>query len=829
MRALPVRAALWSVALTCPVLFASTAVLAQSNRDSARTAKPVIELAPSALPDPAIYPLKPGDAPFKNAPANFHVFAPVHVGQDAAAETLTLNFSAATQLTKIETTKDFQIDAGSTCAEENRYAAGDSCNLLVRFTPQGAGRRLGKMTITHTASPQPLSVGLGGNGYAPVVSFTPALITTVPGTYPSSEGLLSGANNLTVDGGDVLYIADTGNDYIREIDSSGSITDLTPGGRPYWVAVDTFGYIWDLPQPTSSGYSFYLGFYVPGSGDISFFGEFSPESCTESSPCILNTVGLGNAGSLSIDQYDNLFMEEETYGAAEVPVAGIANGGSSYPDPNIWYLRDSYAAGTGTPTAFAADSDDNLYTFYNIGTAVCDIVDESIYSAETYPVVYNRVAGADNCGFSGDGGQARDAEIGTSVGQITFDIAGNLFFSDTKNQRVRRIDYTTGQINTIAGTGVAGYTNDGYPATLAELNSPTGVAVDSQGQVYIISSAATGQVVRKLGPNGSLYFSGGVVKNTASAAQLVTVANTGNDPMVLTSTNFTGTDPGDFKIDPNTTSCILTEGATLAAGQSCKVGVIFTPAATGTRSANLNFLDNTVTSMNTVQLSGIGVLQSPTFTITAPASAATETSGTAFTFSVSVTSTSSTHPTGTVKMLLNGTAITGSPATLNGSGVASLSVTSTTTGTNTLSATYSGDSNYAADGPITRTVTVNAPTVIIKPVVALVSSANPATVCSAVSFSVKVSGTGSEQPTGTVKLMKGTALLGEAALSGGAAQLPNMRFAAGTNELSVQYSGDQTHEAATSPIFKQVVSNANCAAGAIAARPIENPGQLKAR
>jgi hypothetical protein len=66
-------------------------------------------------------------------------------------------------------------------------------------------------------------------------------------------------------------------------------------------------------------------------------------------------------------------------------------------------------------------------------------------------------------------------------------------------------------------------------------------------------------------------------------------------------------------------------------------------------------------------------------------------------------------------------------------------------------------------------------------------------------------------------------------LSGGAAQLPNMRFAAGTNELSVQYSGDQTHEAATSPIFKQVVSNANCAAGAIAARPIENPGQLKAR
>jgi hypothetical protein len=804
----------------CPILFASTAAFAQSDRGPAQSAKPVITLAPSVTPVVR----KDGEASFENPPANFHAFASVHVGDVAIAEPLTLRFSASTQLTGIQLTKDFVMDAGSTCQVGNRYAEGDSCTLLVRFTPQGAGRRLGKLTISHAASPQPLNLGLGGYGYAPVISFTPALITTVPGTYPSNVGLLAGAHNMTVDGGDVVYIADTGNDQIRQIDSSGTIISNTAYPAAYSIAVDSFGYIWALPAP---GSFFYFAFYVPGTGEIDFAGSYSPGTCTASSPCILNIVGLGDAGSISIDSYNNLFMEEETYGAAEIPVAGIANGGSGYADPNVWYLRDSYAPGTGTPTAFTADAYDNLYTFYNNGTADCDIVVESLSSAETYPPVYNRVAGADSCGFSGDGGQARDAEIGSSVGEIAFDIAGNLYFSDTNNQRVRRIDNSTGQINTIAGNGTAGYTGDGAEATLAELSSPTGLAVDSQGQVYIISSATTGQVVRKLGPNGVLDM-GSVVKKTSGTAQLVTVANTGNDAMVLTRAYIGGTDAGDFKIDPNTTSCILTEGATLAAGQSCKVGIIFTPAAAGARSASLIFLDNTVTNMNTVELAGTGTLPLPTFTITAPTSGATETSGTAFTFSVSVTA-SGTQPTGTVTMLLNGTAISGSPATLNSSGVASLSVTSTTTGTNTLSATYSGDSNYSADGPITRTVKVNAPALKKESKVTVASSANPATACSAIAFSVTVTGTGSEKPTGTVKLMKEKELLSEGTLSDGKAKLPSLKLAAGTSELTANYSGDSTHEAAKSAPFKQVVSSTGCESGADSTRPVSLPGVSMAR
>jgi hypothetical protein len=60
------------------------------------------------------------------------------------------------------------------------------------------------LTITHTAFAEPLTIGLGGTGYAPVVSFTPALIRTVPGTGVGA-GILKSAQNLTVGGGDTLH------------------------------------------------------------------------------------------------------------------------------------------------------------------------------------------------------------------------------------------------------------------------------------------------------------------------------------------------------------------------------------------------------------------------------------------------------------------------------------------------------------------------------------------------------------------------------------------------------------------------------------------------
>jgi hypothetical protein len=786
--------------LLCPALLASSAALAAGTAPM-QSAASVISL--DAAPNVAgIAPAK-GETSFANAPANFRSFPSARVGEEAVAEQLTLHISASTELTSIESTRDFRVAPGGTCATGTLYAAGASCTLLVRFTPQGPGPRLGKLTITHTASAQPLSLGLGGNGFAPVVSFTPAVISTVPGTYPANKGLLSGAQNLTVDGGDTLYIADTGNMTIRFIDSSGSIKSLASTATgPIGIAVDNFGEVYfDEPSANTMHEIYDYGPVVQVNGT-------GTATCPAATPCNLNSEALGSPGTMSIDPNNHLFFVDSHLGAAMATVQPLP--------ATLIFLYDPFPYQTNPSSPLVADANDNIYSLWSNG-GECEIVKATLFDAENSNVNFTKIVGGHTCGFSGDGGESGNAEMGARVGQMAFDIAGNFYFSDTANQRVRRIDATTGIINTIAGTGTAGYTGDGGAATAAALSSPTGVAVDSQGQVYIISGAAatgTAQVVRKLGPNGLVGF-GSQLRGSASTAHLLTVANTGNSNLTLTNAVITGTNPGDFSIDPNTTSCALSAGAVLFSGQSCKVGFIFKPAAAGGRSANFVLLDNTVTNSNTVQLAGTGTLPTPTFTITSPPTGTSVKSGTAVIFAVRVTSSSGPAPIGTVKFAVNGAPI-GSPVTL-ASGAASVSVTETIVGTYNLSATYSGDANYAAAGPITRSYNVTAAASSTK----LASSANPATQCNPVNFSVTVTAANGAQPTGTVALKKGTTVLATASLNNGAARLATSKLAVGTNVLTASYQGDARNHGSTSAPLTQVIlpGSASCT-GLVAPNPL---------
>ncbi len=97
------------------------------------------------------------------------------------------------------------------------------------------------------------------------------------------------------------------------------------------------------------------------------------------------------------------------------------------------------------------------------------------------------VAGTGIQGFSGDAGPALMAQLDTPSA-IVLDAAGNLFIADTHNHRIRRIDAVTGLIATIAGTGVAGSGGDNGPAVAAQLSSPSGLAIDSANLLYIADS-----------------------------------------------------------------------------------------------------------------------------------------------------------------------------------------------------------------------------------------------------------------------------------------------------------------------------------------------------
>ena len=129
-----------------------------------------------------------------------------------------------------------------------------------------------------------------------------------------------------------------------------------------------------------------------------------------------------------------------------------------------------------------------------------------------------RIAGlARKWRYSGDGGPA----IGSGVNPrgLAVDRAGNLLFADSGNNRVRKLDRSSGVISTIAGTGVSGFSGDGGSAVAARLDGPTGVALDPLGNLYIADGTTDGHnrirkveaetgVITTIAGNGFQGFSG---------------------------------------------------------------------------------------------------------------------------------------------------------------------------------------------------------------------------------------------------------------------------------------------------------------------------------
>jgi len=98
--------------------------------------------------------------------------------------------------------------------------------------------------------------------------------------------------------------------------------------------------------------------------------------------------------------------------------------------------------------------------------------------------IITTAVGTGEKGYSGDGGPATRALLNGPF-DVGFDARGNLYFCDTFNHCIRRVEARTGVITTCAGCGEPGYSGDGGPATRARFNEPYGIAVDSAGSIYV--------------------------------------------------------------------------------------------------------------------------------------------------------------------------------------------------------------------------------------------------------------------------------------------------------------------------------------------------------
>jgi len=336
------------------------------------------------------------------------------------------------------------------------------------------------------------------------------VIATVAGTGTPGFGgdkgqatsaLLNGPTGVAVDSNGILYIADTLNRRVRQVASTGVIATVAGGGTSLAdsvlatkaqlatsiaIAVDPSGilYIADTDNNRVRKVSTGVIATVAGTGTRGFSGDNGP--ATGARLGLPSGIALDPNGNLYIADTDNNRIREVSNGV----ITTVAGGRSSLGDNG-----PATSAQIVSPTGVAVDSTGDLF--------IADFGDSRIRKVSN--AVITTVAGNATPGFAGDNGQATSAELANPYG-LAIDAAGNLYIADSSNNVVRKV--ANGLITTVVGNGSSGFSGDNGPAASAQLNGPSGVAVDSAGNLYIADTL--NNVVRKV-----------------SAGVIATVAGTG--------------------------------------------------------------------------------------------------------------------------------------------------------------------------------------------------------------------------------------------------------------------------------------------------------------
>ena len=270
--------------------------------------------------------------------------------------------------------------------------------------------------------------------------------TTLPLMLPSATAFDAAGN---------LYFAETGNHVVRKVTSAGIITTVAGNGVQ--------GFAGDGGLATSAELDSPAGLALDAAGDL-YIADSHNQRVREVNAATGITATIAGTGA-----------------------AGFSGDGGM-----------ATAARLDLPTALALDTAGNLY--------VADTNNHRVRRIAAATGAITTVAGNGVEAFTGDNGPATSASIDSPNG-LALDAAGNLYIADTHNGRVREVSAASGLISTVAGAGVVAgnvqsFGGDGGAATAAGLALPRGLTMDAAGNLYFADSA--NHRIRRISPSGTI-------------------------------------------------------------------------------------------------------------------------------------------------------------------------------------------------------------------------------------------------------------------------------------------------------------------------------------